>query len=139
EVALAGGTPAEHRRGLESVGRAHRARSRARLGDVAVARRRAAGRPGVAGGVLTVVARPVAQIRAARIAVVGAAGARRRLRVGGTARTGARTVLGRVALAGRRATDGGRRLEGVGGADGAGARAGLRDVACSRYTAAGCA
>src|SRR5205823_6447580 len=73
--------------------------------------------PGVPRRVLASVARSVALIRAARVAVVRArrAGGTLRIRRAAGARSGA--VLRRVALAARRPTDGARRLEGVGGAD----------------------
>src|SRR5205807_377662 len=65
---------------------ARRARSGARVGRVAVARRRAAHGAGVAGRMLAGIARAVALIPAARVAVVGARGSCRALGVGGAAR-----------------------------------------------------
>src|SRR5207253_6907838 len=59
---------------LLGVGGARRARAGARVGLVALARDRAAHRPGVAGRMLAGVVRPVALIRAARVAVVGTGG-----------------------------------------------------------------
>src|SRR5205807_8722714 len=82
--------------------------------------------------VLAGVARPVARVRAAGVAVVRArrAGGALRIRRAAGARPGA--VLRRVALPPRRPTDGARRLEGVGGADRARPRAVLVDVARAR-------
>src|SRR5207253_2653794 len=59
-------------RWLESIGRARRARAIARLGDVASAGRGAAEDAGVAGRMLTEIARPVALIERAGVPVVGA-------------------------------------------------------------------
>src|SRR5207253_2815447 len=90
-----------------------------------------ANRPGVPRRVLASVARSVALIRAARVAVVRArrAGGALRIRRAAGARPGA--VLRRVALPARRPTDGARRLEGVGGADRARPRAVLVHAAGS--------
>src|SRR5437870_3699031 len=98
-----------------AVGRATGARPGARLGLVAFTGGWPADRPGVPRRVLASVARSVALIRAARVAVVRArrAGGALRIRRAASARPGA--VLRRVALAARRPTDGGRGLEGVSG------------------------
>src|SRR5439155_21280797 len=129
EVALAGETPAERRRGLERVGRANGARPRASFRDVARPGDGAAGRPGVARGVLTIVARPVAQIGAARVAVVGAARPGRRLRIGRTVGAVRRAELVGIALASGTPAERRRGLERVSRANGARPRAGFRDVA----------
>src|SRR5206468_4275386 len=72
--------------GLLRIGRTGRARARARVGEVAFTRARTAGRAGVAGRMRADVARAVALIRAARIAVVGARGPCRTLGVRRAAR-----------------------------------------------------
>src|SRR5207249_4461699 len=97
-----------------------------------------ANRPGVPRRVLASVARSVALIRAARVAVVRArrAGGALRIRRAAGARPGA--VLRRVALPARRPTHGARRLERVGGAYRARPRAAPVDVAgAGRRTADG--
>src|SRR5207249_1328183 len=102
---------------LLGVGRAHRARAGARLAQVALAGGPAAHRPGVAGRMLAGVARAVALVEAARVAVARAGRPRGTLRIRGTGGGRAGAVLRRVALARRAAADGRRRLEGVGRAD----------------------
>src|SRR5205823_3169890 len=86
---------------LLRIGRTDRARARAGLRHVAVARRRAARRARIARRMLAGVARPVALIGAARIPIVRARRARRALRVRRAARPGPRAHLRRVALARR--------------------------------------
>src|SRR5207237_10682312 len=110
-VAVVGAGGAGRRLG---VGGTRRARAGARLLRITLARRRAAERARVARRMLAGVVRPVALIRAARVAVVGARRARRRPRVG-RARVGrSRTVLRRVALARGRTADRAPRPEGRG-------------------------
>src|SRR5439155_72816 len=104
-VALATRGPAGGGRRLEGVGRTRGARPGAALGHVAGSGRRAARRPSVARRVLAEVARAVALVRAARVAVIGAGRPRRALRVGRAGRARAGAVLRRVALAGRGATE----------------------------------
>src|SRR5439155_196262 len=100
---------------LERVGRARAARPGAELVEVAVARRGATDGPGVPRRVLAEVARAVAGIRRARVAVVGAQRPARLLRVGSArlARQSA-AALRDVALAGRRPADDADRQEHVG-------------------------
>src|SRR5207302_1093864 len=131
-VALVHGGATEHGRGLEGVVRTRRAATRAGLRHVADTRRRAARGPRVAGRMLTRVARAVAGIGRADVAVVRARRPARLLRIGRTVRAGARTGLGEVAFARRRATGEGRRLEGVVGTRAAAARARLGHVAATR-------
>src|SRR5438874_558244 len=131
-VALAARRPTHGGRRLEGVGGTGRARPRTVLVDVTAARRRAADRAGVPRRVLAGVVRPVALIRAARVAVVGARRPGRLLGVRRARRTRAGAVLRRIALAPRRAADGGRRLEGVVGTRAARAPAQLVDVAVAR-------
>src|SRR5207244_391887 len=127
------GRPAVARRMLAGVTRTVAGVGRAGVaGVVADARRRAARGPRVAGRMLTRVARAVAGIGRADVAVVRARRPARLLRIGRTVRAGARTGLGEVAFARRRATGEGRRLEGVVGTRAAAARAGLGDVAATR-------
>src|SRR5439155_20577069 len=71
-ITLARRRPADRRRRLERIRRASTARSGAGLVHVTVARRGAAYGAGVPRRVLAVVARAVARIRRARVAVVGA-------------------------------------------------------------------
>src|SRR5439155_446881 len=89
----------------EAVRRAGRARSRACLDVVAGARRRPADRAGVAGRVLAGVARAVALVEAARVAVARARRPGRLLGVGRAHRARAGARLARVALARRRTAD----------------------------------
>src|SRR5207244_7039823 len=121
---------------LERVGRTRAARPGAELVDVAVSRRGAADGAGVPRRVLAEVARAVAGIRRARVAVVGAQRPARLLRVGSArlARQSA-AALRDVALAGRRPADDADRQEYVGRARGADARThlvGIADVARAR-------
>src|SRR5207249_8162274 len=102
---------------LLDVGRAHPARAGARLAQVALAGGPAAHRPGVAGRMLAGVARAVALVEAARVAVARAGRPRGTLRIRGTGGGRAGAVLRRVALARRGAADGRRRSEGVGRTD----------------------
>src|SRR5207253_1121191 len=97
-VAFACRRTADGARGREAIGRARRARARARLGHVARAGGRPADRPGVPRRVLAGVAAAVTRVGGARVAVVGAGRAARLLRVGGTARAAARAVLREIAL-----------------------------------------
>src|SRR5207253_1749702 len=128
-IALARRGAAHRARGREGVGRADRARARARRGHVTHPGRRAALRAGIPRGVLAGRARPVALVRRAWIAVGGARRPRRLLRIRGAVRPVPGAVLRRVALAHRRAADGARGLEAVGGTGGARAAARLRHVA----------
>src|SRR5205823_3926304 len=132
EIAVARRRATDREAAQEAIRGAGRARPRARLGLVALSGAWPADHPGVPRRVLASVARSVALIRAARVAVVRArrAGGTLRIRRAAGARPGA--VLRRVALAARRPTDGARRLEGVGGADRARPRAVLVDVARAR-------
>src|SRR5439155_13596969 len=98
DVAGAGGGPADDRRRLEGIGRAGRARPVARLVDVARACRSPAHGAGVPGGVLARIARAIAGVRRARIAVVRAPGAGAHLGVARAGRARARAVLGGIAL-----------------------------------------
>src|SRR5207244_3442761 len=98
---------------LEHVGGTGGAGPGAVLVHVAGTGRRAADRAGVPRRVLAGVVRPVALIRAARVAVVGARGPGGLLRVRRTRRTRAGAVLRWITLAAGRAAGGGRRLEGV--------------------------
>src|SRR5207244_4287799 len=100
-------------RGLLRVGRARRARPGAVLQRVALARRGATQRPRIAGRMLTGVARAVALVRAAGVAVVGAGRAGRPLRARRAARPRPAADLGRAALACRGAADDEARLEHV--------------------------
>src|SRR5207249_2782769 len=129
EVALAGGGAADDARGLEAVRGTRGARAVAGLGHVAVARGRPAHRTGIPRGVLAVVAAAVAGVGRARVAVIGAGGARGVLCVGRAVGAGPGTALGEVALAGGSAADDARGLEAVGGTAVAGAVAGLDRVA----------
>src|SRR5207249_10170667 len=85
---------------LEGVGRAGRAPAGAALGDVALARRRAAHRARVPRRVLAGGVRAVAGIRGADVAVVGARGPVRLEGVGRAGGAGAGAGLDHVALAG---------------------------------------
>src|SRR5207244_12746383 len=88
---------------LERVGRTRAARPGAELVEVAVARRGATDGPSVPRRVLAEVARAVAGIRRARVAVVRAGRARRLLRVRSAGRRrGSAAALRDVAVAGRR-------------------------------------
>src|SRR5207253_6182593 len=71
-VAVTGASPALGGRRCEAVGRTARRRPGAALGYVAVARRGATDGPGVPRRVLAEVARAVASVGRARVAVVGA-------------------------------------------------------------------
>src|SRR5581483_4640651 len=82
------------------------------------------------------VARPVAHVGAARVAVIGAGRARRDLVVRRTRRARPGAVLGQIALAAGRPADRRARLEPVGRARAAGAGAALRHVADARDRAA---
>src|SRR5207249_3239480 len=114
---------------LEGVRRTDGARSRAGLDQVAVPGCGAADRAGVPRRVLAVVARAVAHVAAARVAVVGAGRSVDLLGVGRAVRSVARAELAQVALAGRRAADGARRPERIRRAAAARAGAELRHVA----------
>src|SRR5207302_8117773 len=105
---------------LEHVGRARAAGPGAELVEVAVARRGATDGPGVPGRVLTGIARAVARVGRARVAVVGAQRPARLLHVGSArlARQSA-AALRDVALAGRRPADDADGQEHVGRARGA--------------------
>src|SRR5439155_12193169 len=122
-VAVTGASPALGGRRAEAVGRAARRRPGAALGYVAVARRGATDGPGVARRVLADVARAVARVGRARVAVVGAQRPARLLHVGSArlARQSA-AALRDVALASRRPADDADRQEHVGRARGADAR-----------------
>src|SRR5437870_5286758 len=128
-VACAGRRATDRARRLEAIGRADRARARAGLVHVAHPGRRPAHRPGVPRRVLAGVARPVALIERARVAVGGARRARRLLGVRRAAGARPGAVLRRVALARRGTAHRARRLEAIGRADRARARARLVHVA----------
>src|SRR5438552_13206130 len=128
-IAFARRDTALRARGCKPIGRAGRARAGARLRDVATTGRPAAHRSGVACGVLSGRARPVALVRGAGIAVGSACRPRGLRGVGRAGGTVAGAVLREVAFAGRGAAHGGRRLEAVRGTGGARARARLCDVA----------
>src|SRR5207244_9531337 len=110
-VALVHGGATEHGRGLESVVRTRRAATRAGLRHVADARGGATGRPAVARRMLAGVARTVAGVGRAGVAVVGTGGPARDLRIGRAvgAVPGAEIVT--IALGRRRAARWGRRRE----------------------------
>src|SRR5207249_612935 len=132
QAARAAGARARRPGRLVGVGRARGARAGARLAQVALAGGPAAHRPGVAGRMLAGVARAVALVEAARVAVARAGRPRGTLRIRGTGGGRAGAVLRRVALARRAAADGRRRLEGVGRADGARPGAALVHVTVAR-------
>src|SRR5204863_1611839 len=115
--------------GTLRIGRPDAARACAGLRRVAVPRRRAADRAGVARRVLAGDVGAVALIGRAGVAVVGAGGVARLHRIGWAGGSAPRAGLGHVAVAGRRAAHGARRLEGIGGTVVARAVAGLGDVA----------
>jgi hypothetical protein len=104
-VAIARGGAAHHRGWLEAVGRAISAATRAGLGHVAISRGGTAHHAGVTRGVHArrSADRPVAQVGGTHLPVIGAGGARRFNGVGRTRGAGTGTVLGDVALVGRRA------------------------------------
>src|SRR5204862_2949695 len=110
-VALAARRTTDGRRRLERVGRARAARPGAELVEVAVARRGAADRAGVPRRVLAEVARAVAGIGRARVAVVGARRPGRLLRVGRAGRAPPRAAALRVAPPARRPAADGARLQ----------------------------
>src|SRR5439155_203881 len=142
-VAGAGGRATLHARGLEGVGRAVVAHPVAALGDVARARRRAAGarglpvrgtagpRAGARLGHCAAVARPVAAPADVERPRAGTTD-RRALPVRATRGARAGAGLGHVAGAGGRATLHARGLEGVGRAIVAQPVAALGDVARAR-------
>src|SRR5204863_5199584 len=121
---------------LQHLGRAGGARARAGLGNVALARRRAADAPGVPGGMRARGARPAADVPRAHAAIVRAGRPARLEDIGDARRARARAVLRNIALVGRRAAHRAGGLEGVGGTGRTRARAGLRDVAHIRRNAA---
>src|SRR5439155_3745685 len=102
---------------------------RAGLRDVARPRRRPAHRARVARRVLARIAAAVALIERARIAVVGAHGPTRLLRIRRTRGTRARAGLRQVAHARRRAAHGAGGLEDIGGTGRSAPGAELRRVA----------
>src|SRR5207302_1398021 len=119
-VALAARRPTHGGRRLEGVGGTGPARPRAVLVNVTDARRRAADRAGVPRRVLAEVARAVAGVAGARVAVVGAERAARFLGIRPACLTRQATAaLGDVALAGRRPADDPDRQEHIGRARGA--------------------
>src|SRR5438094_4658815 len=128
-VALATTGRASGGRRLEGVGRTRGARPGAALGHVAGSGRRAARRPSVARRVLADVARAVALVRTARVAVVGAGRPRRALRVRRAARARPRAHLRRIALAGGSPADDEAGQEAVRGTARARARTRLHVVA----------
>src|SRR5205823_706203 len=135
-VALTARRAADRGRRLEGIGRARAAGPGAELVEVAVARRGAADGAGIPGRVLAGIARAVARVGRARVAVVGAQRPARLLHVGSArlARQSA-AALRDVALAGRRPADDADRQEHVGRARGADARThlvGIADVARTR-------
>src|SRR5205823_3566895 len=99
---------------LLGVGRTGGAGAGAALGDVALARGRAAHRARVPGRMRARRARTVAHVGGAHVAVVRAGRAARLEDVGRAGGAGAGAALGQVALARRRAADRARGLEGVG-------------------------
>src|SRR5439155_1427789 len=117
---------------LEHVGGTGGAGPGAVLVHVAGTGRRAADGARIARRMLAGVARSVALIRAARVAVVGARGPGGLLRVRRTRRTGSGAVLRWITLAAGRAAGGGRRLEGVVGTRAARPGAQLIEVAVAR-------
>src|SRR5439155_1707253 len=135
-IALADRRTAVDRARLEQIVRARAREARAELGQVARAGGCATGRAGVAGRMLAGVARPVARVAGARIAVVGARRPARLLGVGRAAGAVARAEVVRIAFADRRAAECQRRLERVVRARRAAARARLGDVADARRRAA---
>src|SRR5439155_814086 len=110
-IALARGGAAAAEVRLEGIGRAGGARSRAGLVHVTGTGGRAANGPGIPRRVPAIIARAVALVAAARVAVVGAGRSVDLLGVGRAVRSVARAELAQVALAGRRAADGARRPE----------------------------
>src|SRR5439155_975610 len=117
---------------LEHVGGTGGAGPGAVLVHVAGTGRRAADGARIARRMLAGVARSVALIGAAWVAVVGARGPGRLLRVRRTRRTRAGAVLRRITLAAGRAAGGGRRLEAVVGTRAARPGAQLVEVAVAR-------
>src|SRR5207253_1901434 len=128
-VAGARGRAAHGADRLLGLGRAGRARAVAALGRIAGPRRRPAHRARVARRVLAGIGAAVALIERARIAVVGARGPTRLLRIRRTRGTRARAGLRQVAHAGRRAAHGAGGLEGIERTRRARPVAGLGDVA----------
>src|SRR5205823_6132702 len=112
-IAVADRRTAVDRARLEQIVRARAREARAELGQVARAGGGATGRAGVDGRMLAGVARPVARVAGARIAVVGARRPARLLGVGRAAGAVARAEVVGVALVHRGATEHGRGLEGV--------------------------
>src|SRR5207244_257946 len=133
---LAAAVAAGGARGLLRVGRARRARPGAVLRRIALARRRATEGATVARRMLAGVARAVALVRAARVAVIGAGRAGRALGVRGARRGRRGGGLRRIALAGREPAGRRRRLERVGRTRRARAGAVLVHVAGTRCRAA---
>src|SRR5207249_3950650 len=124
---------------LEHVGGTRAARARAGLVNVAGTGRSPAHRARVAGRVLAGVARPVARVGRAGVAVVGAGRAVGLLGVGGARRAAAGAEVVQVAFPHRGAAEGGRGLERIGRARRARAGAGLRNVADARGAPTGTA
>src|SRR5207249_11534834 len=123
-IALARRGAADDEARLEHVGGTRAARARAGLVHVAGAGRSPAHHARVAGRVLAGVAGPVARVRRAGVAVVGAGRAVGLLGVGGARGAAAGAEVVEVTLAHRRAADRRRGLERIGGTRGA--RAGAR-------------
>src|SRR5438309_2522380 len=118
-VALARRPTADDEARLEHVVGTGAARPGAGLVHVARTGRRPADRSAVARRVLAVVARAVARVGRAGVAVVRARGPPRRLGVGRAIRTPPRAALRRVAVPRRRPAAGARRREGDVGPPGA--------------------
>src|SRR5207253_11337 len=135
-IALADRRPAVDRARLEQVVRTRAREARAELGQVARAGGGATGRAGVAGRMLAGVARPVARVAGARIAVVGARRPARLLGVGRAVGAVPGAEIVQIAFADRRAAECQRRLERVVRARRAAARARLGDVADAHRRAA---
>src|SRR5207247_1024443 len=134
-IALADRRPAVHRPRLEHVVRTRGRAARARLGHVARARGRATWDARGAGRGLAGVARTVAGVGRAGVAVVGAGGPARDLRVGRAVGAVPGAEIVQIAFADRRAAECQRRLESVVRARRAAARARLGDVADARRRA----
>src|SRR5207249_434992 len=122
---------ATDRRALR-ICRAGGTRPRAGLRDVARSGRRTTHGARVPGGVLARRTGAVALVERAGVAVVGARGPGRRVRIGRAIGPGAGAGLLRIALPRGRTAHHGRGLEAVGGTGRGGAGAGLRDVTEAR-------
>src|SRR5206468_2075728 len=124
---------------LDPVAGTRPARAGAGLVNVAGTGRSPAHRARVARRVLAGVAGPVARVRRAGVAVIGAGRAVGLLGVGGARGAAADAEVVEVAVVHRRAAEGRRGLERIGRARRARAGAGLRDVADARGAPTGTA